>query len=464
MFTRERLIEIYQRSRSGKFMKEVEYDLMLAKRVQELLKEYDIKYDPKNVCPADDAMADRVFQAGLQLLVDVGAYHLDTQRVIKFTKEEILDCLRLAPDTLNLGEGKDMVVAKHRNIEDPNPPLNLTGPAGQACDEEYYLANLTSYAQEPFVDAIESGATLTFNGFDIMAGTLMEVMAVQRDAATAREAVRRVGKPGMHIGDAATGMTAVGKMAASEPINGLRPCDGRLVAQMCELKVDDDQLNRVPHLLNYGSFIINLMTPLTGGVGGGPDGVAVVSVAETLLGVVAYYADYHYLSITHIKRANNSDQWGMYVLAMAGQAMARNSHIVWTCDPFCVSGPVTDELLYEVAQHAVIASVCGYTQHGVGATGGFEPNHHTGLEAGWQGEVGVATANSGITREKANEIALKCLEKYEATFDTPKRGLPFHEAYDLKSLQPIEEWKECYRRVKADLAKWGLQFTAGPWD
>jgi methylamine--corrinoid protein Co-methyltransferase len=167
MLTRDRLIEIYQRSRSGKFMKEVEYDLMLAKRVQELLKEYDIKYDPKNVCPSDDAMADRVFQAGLQLLVDCGAYHLDTQRVIKFSKEEILDALRLAPDTLYLGEGKDMVVAKHRNIEDPNPPLNLTGPAGQACDEEYYLANLTSYAQEPFVDAIESGATLT-----LMASTL----------------------------------------------------------------------------------------------------------------------------------------------------------------------------------------------------------------------------------------------------------------------------------------------------
>ncbi len=132
------------------------------------------------------------------------------------------------------------------------------------------------------MDAIESGATLTFNGYDIMAGTLMEVMAVQRDAATAREAVRRVGKPGMHIGDAATGMTAVGKMAASDPINGLRPCDGRLVAQMCELKIDDDQLNRVPHLLNYGGHIINLMTPLTGGIGGGPDGVAVVSVVVTI--------------------------------------------------------------------------------------------------------------------------------------------------------------------------------------
>jgi len=464
MFMNERLVEIYQRSRSGKFMKEVEFDLMLSRRLRELLKEHNIKFDPKVVCPADDDLADRVFEAGLQLLVDVGAYHLDTQRVIRFSRAEILDALRQAPSELYLGEGRDMVIARHRGIEDPSPPLNLTGPAGQACSEDYYLENLISYAQEPYVDAIESGATLTYNGMDIMAGTLLEVKAVQRDAATAREAVRRVGKPGMHIGDAATGMTCIGKMAASEPTNGLRPCDGRLVAQMCELKVDDDQLARVPHLRNYGSHIINLMTPLTGGVGGGADGVAVVSVAETLLGVMAYYATYHYLSITHIKWTNNSDPWGMYVLSMAGQAMARNSHIVWTDDPFCVSGPGTDELLYEVAGHAIIGSVCGYTQHGVGSTGGNLPDHHTGLEAGFQGEVGRAATLSGITREQANDIALKLLEKYKDTFNNPKRGKPFQEVYDVKTITPTQEWQDCYRRVKEELTKLGLEFEQGPWD
>ena len=65
----------------------------------------------------------------------------------------------------------------------------------------------------------------------------MEVLAVQRDAATAREAVRRVGKPGMHIGDAATGMTAIGKMAASEPTNGLRPRSESVVFLICLIMV-----------------------------------------------------------------------------------------------------------------------------------------------------------------------------------------------------------------------------------
>ena len=464
MYMNERLLEIFSRSRSGTYMKEAEYDLRLARRTQELVKEFQITFDPQLVCPSDDAMADRVFQAAVQLLVDVGSYHLDTERVIHFTRNEIMEALRQAPSTLYLGEGKDMVIATHRGVEDPNPPLNLTGPAGQACLEKNYLVLLISYAPEPYVHAIVSGATLTYNGQDIVAGTLLEVKAVQRDSATAREAVRRVGKPGMHIADCATGMTAIGKMAASEPIHGLRPCDGRLVSQMCELKTNDDQLARVPHLVNYGSHIINLMTPLTGGIGGGPQGVAVVSVAETLFGVVAYLATYHYLSITHIKWTNNSDPWGMYVLAIAGQALARNTHIVITDDPFTVSGPCTDELLYEVAGHAIIGSVCGYTQHGVGSTGGNLPDHHTGLEAGFQGEVGIAATKSSITREKANQIALKLLPKYKDTFENPKRGKLFQDAYDLRTITPTQEWQDCYRRVKEELSKLGLAFEQGPYD
>jgi methylamine--corrinoid protein Co-methyltransferase len=464
MFMNDRLMEIYQRSRSGPFTKEVEFDLMAGRRAVELAKEYEITYDPQLVCPADDAMADRLFEAGVQLLIDVGCYHLDTQRVIKFSRSEIMEALRHAPSELRLGEGADMVVAKHRGVEDPNPSYNLTGPAGQPCSEDYYLPLLISYAQEPYVDAIESGATLTYNGCDIMARTLTEVMAVQRDAASAREAVRRVGRPGMHIGDAATGMTAIGKMAASEPVNGLRPCDGRLVAQMCELKVDDDQLARVPHLLNYGSHIINLMTPLTGGVGGPPEGVAIVSVAEFLIGVICYFATYHYLSITHIKWTNNSDPWGMYVLSTVGQAMGRNTHLVYTDDPFCMCGPCTDELLYEVAGHAMLGEVCSYTQHGVGSTGGNLVDHHTGLECGFQGEVGRATTRAGITREQANDIALKLLEKYKDTFRNPKRGKPFCEAYNVKTVTPTQEWQDCYRRVKEDLSSLGLAFEQGPWD
>ncbi len=92
------------------------------------------------------------------------------------------------------------------------------------------------------------------------------------------------------------------------------------------------------------------------------------------------------------------------------------------------------------------------------------PDHHTGLEAGFQGEVGIAATRSGITREQANEIALKLLEKYKDTFEAPKRGKPFQEVYDLTTITPTQEWQDCYRRVKEELTKLGLSFEQGPWD
>lgn len=464
MFFQDRLLEVINRSRSGPFMTEQDFDLKLAKRLKELAKEINIQYNPQELCPSDDAMADKVFQAGLQLFVDVGVYHLDTQRVIKFSKQEVLEALRFVPREIEVGEGNEKLLVKNRGVEDPAPALNLSGPAGTPCSEDHYLELLISYAQEPFVDAIESGATLTYKGRDIIADTLLEVKAVQRDSATAREAVRLAGRPGMHIGDAATAMTAIGKISASDPVNGLRPSDGRLVSQMCELKTNDDQLARVPHLLQYGSPMIGLMTPLTGGIGGGPETMAILSVAEFLLGVVCHFVSYHYLSITHIKWTNNSDPWGLYILSMTGQAIARNTHILSCCDPFTVSGPCTDEYLYEMANHSIIATICGFHMHGVGGTGGNLVNHHTGLEAGFQGEISKAVTRANMTREKASEIALKLLPKYQETFNQPKRGKPFEQCYDLKRVIPNQKWQDCYRRVKEELSKLGLEFGSGPYD
>jgi len=154
----------------------------------------------------------------------------------------------------------------------------------------------------------------------------------------------------------------------------------------------------------------------------------------------------------------------MYVLAMTGQAIARNSKIISTDDPFTMNGPGTDELLYEVAGHSIIGTVCGFHQHGVGSCGGNLVDHNSGFESAFQGEVALATQRAGITREKANSIALTLLQKYKDTFENPKRGKFFHEVYDVKSVTPTQEWRDCYRRVKEELTRLGLIFVASPWD
>ena len=124
---------------------------------------------------------------------------------------------------------------------------------------------LQSCAQEPLVDCLGAGSVSTYMGAQIIPGTPLEILGVHSDAAAAREAVRKAGRPGMHINDVAVPLTCAGKMAAINPDWGLRPSDGLLVSQMVELKTDYDQLSHAAQLQSAGLHIVDLMTPLVGG-------------------------------------------------------------------------------------------------------------------------------------------------------------------------------------------------------
>jgi methylamine--corrinoid protein Co-methyltransferase len=66
------LPELVKRSETGPYMKEKDFEMALARRTAELVREYDLKIDPQVLVPADDGMADRLYQAGLQLFLDMG--------------------------------------------------------------------------------------------------------------------------------------------------------------------------------------------------------------------------------------------------------------------------------------------------------------------------------------------------------------------------------------------------------
>jgi hypothetical protein len=84
------ILDVMEKALEGKPMSETDYQLRLfAPKVAEKVKEHGIKWDPQNPILSDDKMADELFEAGLELLVDVGAYCTDTGRVISYTEEEI---------------------------------------------------------------------------------------------------------------------------------------------------------------------------------------------------------------------------------------------------------------------------------------------------------------------------------------------------------------------------------------
>ena len=83
------LAMIVDRSETGPYCKESDFDLMLAKFVMELVAKYALEYDPKILVPHDDALVDRVYKAAVDLVAEVGIYNQSTERRMLFTREEI---------------------------------------------------------------------------------------------------------------------------------------------------------------------------------------------------------------------------------------------------------------------------------------------------------------------------------------------------------------------------------------
>ncbi len=143
------LPEIVKRSETGPYSKESDYDLNLARYTADLVKKYDLKFDPQVLVPADDDIADRLYQAGMELFVEMGAYNQSTQRRLLFSRVEVETTVAAAPSSVTLGTGKDTVVERHRDVESDIPCLMHSGPTGTPCSERYHPLILQSCAQEP---------------------------------------------------------------------------------------------------------------------------------------------------------------------------------------------------------------------------------------------------------------------------------------------------------------------------
>jgi methylamine--corrinoid protein Co-methyltransferase len=166
------------------------------------------------------------------------------------------------------------------------------------------------------------------------------------------------------------------------------------------------------------------------------------------------------MSHTHLRWVNNTDRMGLWMQAMVGQALSRNTPIPALNDIYTVSGPGAPELLWECAAGAVAGTVSGMNMQGAGTTGGFETDHTTGLEARFIAEVSHACL--GMSREEANELVLELLTHYEETFNNPSRGRPFPEVYDENTVEPKEAWLEVYHQVRDEVQEMGFDLD-GAW-
>lgn len=454
---KKKFLEICQRSYTGEKVEKNDWDLeYVVETVMDLVDEYDFSWDKNVIIPEDEKLFQDMFEASKKLVDRIGMYNLSTQRVIRFSKEEIEEGIRGMKTELTMGEGKDAVTLVARKVEDEREPVIWAGNPGCPTPEEIYYPIIKSVAKEPLIDLLTCGSLVDVDGYPVKSGDVTEVFAVRKELAYLHQALEEVGRPGMGLLAAESAVTEVGDFAACYE-KALRPCDSHLVATFNELMIDNGNLLRAANALDYGMKNASLACTMVGGMGGDAPGATMVMIASILVANLLCAADYHLCHPIHIQDVATTARGCLWLQAVLCQTFASQAPAIIVCDLWPASGAMTKELLYEVAANTLVVTVCGGHLEGVGAANGNAPNG-TGLEVRLMAEVGKAAARQKLTRKQANEMVLKLLEKYEGVFrkEGGNPGVRFDKAYDMDTLTPLPQWQAMYDEVKAELIQMGL--------
>jgi hypothetical protein len=458
MSTLYRHWEIIDRARTGKFMDEDDFlPKHFSPTLNRLIKKYEIKYDPATPCPSDNGMADRIWQAAWELLVEVGYYNTDSHRLIEVTDEEIKEALYMANDQYTVGGGKDARIMKHRSIEDPEPPFCIMSP-DITVDEKYHQSMCMAYLKEPLLDGLCGPILETTFGNLIESGGPTEISGCIQHIQNQKMAARLLGRPDTFMVAVGTAEHDSGQIAVSNEEWGVQKTDARLIGSLTEFKTADTLLNRALHYAQYGCYTGNLTGAIYGGWCGGSEGTAVTTVAYSLIGLVIHGAVFNQHFPFHLNYGSNTTRELLWSIAMAGQAMSRNSCLLYTSNGFANAGPMTEMLFREVAVHAMISTVTSWHLWEMASTRNKYRNRATPLEARLGCEVGHAVARQKMTVEQVNEIAGRLLAKYEDQAADAPIGSEYHECYDTDKAVPTVEHMDMFRRIKDEIAEMGVEF------
>jgi methylamine--corrinoid protein Co-methyltransferase len=446
------IYEVLRRTESGPYIKERDFDIeVIFKTTRSLVKKHGVKYDRKQLITLDPEMADGAFRAGLDLAVEAGMFCVDTSRQVKFTREELLAGLRVAPRSLTVGWGPDQRTIRAMEWGVPRKPFIWAGFSGAPLSEETYRNSIRSYIKEPLVDALGHGSLHVVDGIEVRTGSPMEIRATRQELMYVREALAREGRPGMPFVAAESSNTERGDLAVMHP-DYMPPGSFHFVATLNELKIDYTRLSKVMAALEYGVYNINLVDAIIGGYAGGPEGAAVVTIAAFILGIHTNRASVSLCHPAHNKWVSTTPPESIWAENIVGQAFARNAPIITIGDVWPSAGTGTRDMLQEIAAVSITKALTGNNPHGVGATNGKFP-HGSGLDARWMAETALAAYNNKLSFARGNEIVCALVDRYEAKFPNPDLGKPYDQVYDVATARPLPWWQELYDDNQRDFAR-----------
>jgi len=454
------LLDFIERANNGPILTEKDFNMkFLIPNVRDIVKAYEITLDRENPISGDDAMADRLYQAAVELLVRTGIYCQDTNRVIQLDRREILSSVEeFRAGQARFGEGRDRRAFLARKPEDKILPWLHVGTGIVASSKEIAMAQVEGYGSIPEASSVSVPAFSHIRGMPVTGGSPLEIYAAIDCVQTARRALSRCGRPGLPIMNLlSASTTAMGTIAASYRAFGLRPSDGWLIDVLAEMKVNYETLNRLAFVQITGGNIGSTAVPILGGYAGGAPGTALVKTAYYLVGLHMFQGTYHLTLPIHFNSGCNSMREALWVFAATGRAASRNTRYPAIALGFAAAGPCTKMYFYEAAATILSQVPSGYagiqTPHPAKAV---IDDAVTPMEAKFT--VEFTRAVTGIKAHEANELANRLLEKYEDDIANAPRGNKYQECYDLVTRKPAGAYLRLYDEVVKEMTRLGISF------
>jgi len=371
-----------------------------------------------------------------------------------WTESELEWVINNAPSEVTLGLDKDQATIRKRSPESDTPITIAAGAIGIPVPEELFVPVMVSIARERTIDIIDNASLLTTHGRPIRAGSPWEVVACWQEVDLSFEAVRLAGRPGIAIGCAENSPSEIGELA-SHTRGGFRPTDWHHVGMISELKLSYSDLTKAVQYARTGVVSQGFYNPILGGYAGGVEGIAIASVAGLILMRAAYGVQTLNTGPNHPALSCNTHPQMLASQMLAFQALSRNTNLLVANMVRPVGGPGTKDILYEVAAHSIASVASGISYaYGVHSAMGNHTAHTSGLESRFMAQA--AKAAVGLTRNEANEIVGKQIQKYAHRQADKPIGKPFDQVYNLTSIRPTPEWYRIYKNVCEELADFEL--------
>jgi len=455
------IYEILERAHSGEYCSAKDWDIKkIGGTTRQILKSFQIEKvcDPANPVNMDFDLADRFYQAGFALALELGYWCEDTERIIKVTQGELENALKFALSEIFFGRGSEGTLMKTRTPEDPYP-CRVASSLGITVSEDILLPMLTGIAREREVDILEGVSMTTIRGHQVLSGTPWETLMNAEFARLHSEARRLAGREGMAGWGSISATTDYGQFGAYGVPGGFTPpFDLALILYPSEMKVDYRTLNKVVHTLNMGGMLKADSPSMIGGMPGPVEGAVVCQIACSILSYAILQNHAGGGQMYDVRFLSNVNREGLWGLSVVNQALSRNTHTLPVNIANVVSGPVTENLLYEIAAgQATLACSGASATVGPRTAGGKLNDYITPLECRFTAEVTHATSGMKVT--DVNEIVKDLVARYEDKIKSPDLGKPYQQAYDMTTHTPTEEWEAIYQRVKQEVIDLGIPLS-----